>query len=299
MRKQINLIFCLSFLAINFLFAQTEKMILRDGNKAYEERSYVDAELNYKKALSENPNYTKAEYNLGTSLYRQGEGRMEDALKSFEKAIKSTDDKLLKSKAHYNIGNIHMSSKKYKEALEAYKNALRHNPKDANARHNLEVARKKLKESEDMKKDQESDKDDKNKDQEDKEKDAKDPDNGEGGEDQEQQDNKDGGEDNDQPSDDKKEDGDKGDGDKDEKEGDEGNDEKDDKDKGEGKENDKGDQSDKNDGNKGKPEEREGELSPQAAARLLDALENEEDKVQQKINAKKLKGEKVKIEKDW
>lgn len=298
MGKQLNLIVCLSIFAINFLFAQTEKKILREGNSAYKEGSFVDAELNYKKALSENPDYTKAEYNLGTSLYKQGSKRAEDALKSFEKTVNATEDKLLKSKAHYNIGNIHMLNKKYDEAFESYKNALRNNPKDEYARHNLEVARKKIKEAED-KKEENQDKDGKDKDQEDKEKDDQEKDNGDGGEDSEEQDNKDGGEDKDKPSDDKKEDGDKGDGEKDEKKGDEGSDEKDNKDKGEGDKKDQGDQQNKNDGKDGKPEEREGELSPQAAARLLDALDNEEDKVQQKINAKKLKGEKVKIEKDW
>lgn len=301
MRKRIKLIFCLTLWmgTISFLFAQGEKKILRTGNEAYDNEAYVDAELSYRKSLAENPEYNKAEFNLGTSLYRQGAGRMEDAQKSFEKIIKSTDDQLLKSKAHYNIGNIHMNNQQYEDAFESYKNALRTNPSDESARYNLEVARKLIQKERENEENQDQDKDDKEKDQDEKEKDSKDEDNGEGGEDKEQQDNQEGGEDKDKPSDDKNEEGDKSDGEKDDKKGDEGNEEKDKKDKGEGDKNNDENQKDPNEGGEGKPEEREGELSPQAAARLLDALENEENKVQQKINAKKLKGEKVKIEKDW
>ena len=71
---------------------------------------------------------------------------------------------------------------------------------------------------------------------------------------------------------------------------------------------------DKKEGNenedKGKPEEPKdkkqqqqptepGKLSPQQVKNLLEAMNNEEKKVQEKINAKKQKGTKVKPEKDW
>ena len=42
-----------------------------------------------------------------------------------------------------------------------------------------------------------------------------------------------------------------------------------------------------------------GKLSPQQVKNLLEAMNNEEKKVQEKINAKKQKGTKVKPEKDW
>ena len=42
-----------------------------------------------------------------------------------------------------------------------------------------------------------------------------------------------------------------------------------------------------------------GKLSPQQVKNLLEAMNNEEKKVQDKINAKKQKGTKVKSEKDW
>ena len=47
------------------------------------------------------------------------------------------------------------------------------------------------------------------------------------------------------------------------------------------------------------PKPRENKLSPEEAQRLLDALNQQEEKVQDKMKKHKLKGAKVKIEKDW
>ena len=68
------------------------------------------------------------------------------------------------------------------------------------------------------------------------------------------------------------------------------------------------DEKDNKDQNKGdKPEDKQKEspdkrakkLSPQQIKNLLEAMNQEENKVQEKINAKKLKGVKLKNEKDW
>ena len=43
----------------------------------------------------------------------------------------------------------------------------------------------------------------------------------------------------------------------------------------------------------------DGKLSPQQVKNLLESMNNQEKKVQDKINAKKQKGVKIKSEKDW
>ena len=65
-----------------------------------------------------------------------------------------------------------------------------------------------------------------------------------------------------------------------------------------------GDQKDQGkDGDKEKeqqqPKPGQGQLSPQQVKSLLEAMKNEENKVQDKINAQKVKGAKVKTDKDW
>jgi tetratricopeptide (TPR) repeat protein len=50
---------------------------------------------------------------------------------------------------------------------------------------------------------------------------------------------------------------------------------------------------------KGRPKPQPGKISPQQVKNLLEAMNNEEKKVQEKMNASKTKGIKVKSEKDW
>jgi len=76
----------------------------------------------------------------------------------------------------------------------------------------------------------------------------------------------------------------------------EGDDEKDDKNK---EDQNKDKQDPKDDKKDQKEQPQPGKLSPQQMQQLLEAMNNEEQKTQKKMNAKKEKGKKVKQEKDW
>jgi tetratricopeptide (TPR) repeat protein len=113
--------------------------------------------------------------------------------------------------------------------------------------------------------------------------------------------------DNPPPKDDKKKDKDK---DKKDKDKDKKDDKKDDKNKDDKKDGDKDKKDDKKDGDKnkkedkpkddqGQPKPKPGGISKQRTENLLDAVNNEEKKIQDKVNAKKVKGSPVKTEKDW
>lgn len=98
-----------------------------------------------------------------------------------------------------------------------------------------------------------------------------------------------------------KDDQNKDDKDKDKKDGDD-KDKKDNKDKKDqekdgdkDKKDPKKDEKDKNQ----KPKPKPGQMTPQQVKQLLESLNNEEKKTQEKLNAKKAKGKKVKQEKDW
>jgi len=93
---------------------------------------------------------------------------------------------------------------------------------------------------------------------------------------------------------DKKKDKDKKD---DKKKDDKGNNDKDKKDKGD-QNKDQPKQDDKSD-KKAKPKPQEGGISKQRLENLLDAVNNEEKKIQDKVNKNKEKGRPVKTEKDW
>jgi hypothetical protein len=85
----------------------------------------------------------------------------------------------------------------------------------------------------------------------------------------------------------------KKDGDKNKKDGDK------DKDKGDKDKSDKNGKNDDKSNQEGKPKPTPGGISPQRTQNLLDAVNNEEKKVQNKVNAQKVKGKPVQTEKDW
>jgi len=244
------------------------RKLVREGNELYNQAKFADAEVAYKKALQKDPNSETANYNLGNALSQQNRGK--EAIAKYELVAKTTKDNYTLAEAMHNIGNTHYQDKNYQGAVDAYKNSLRANPKDDETRYNLALAQMMLKNQQQQNKDNKDNKDDK-------------------------KDNKDNKDDkNKDKKDDKKKDGD------DKKD----NKNKDDKDKKDDKK-DGDDKDDKKDPNKDKKDDKQeqkpqpGKLSPQQVKQLLEAMNNEEQKTQKKMNAKKERGKKIKQEKDW
>ena len=278
MKKQLVTIFVL-FLGI-LSFAQETKETPKDavhiynGNQELIATQFPEAEAEYRKAISINPANATSKFNLGNAYYKNK--KTKEALARFNQAQKVAKTKSEKHKAFHNMGNSYMQQKDFKNAIEMYKNALRNIPTDEETRYNLALA-KKEKENKD-KQDKEKNKDKNDKDKE-KNKDKKDQDKDGDKKDDKSEKNKDKGDDKNKDKDsDPKDEG------KEDKEKDKQNkDPKEDK-----KEKDKQDQ-------KAKP--KPGQLSPQQVQQLLKAMDNEEKKLQQKMNTKK--GVPVQNDKDW
>jgi len=241
------------------------KKLLSDASLEMKNGNFPLAEADYRKAISLNPKDEIGKYNLGTAYYNKEMNA--NAMQRFLQAVSVASNKTEKHKAFHNLGNTFMNDKKYKEAVETYKNALRNNPTDDETRYNLALAKKMLEEEQKKGGDDEDNKDKDNK---------------------ENQNNKD-----------KKDN-------KDNKEGDDGN-EKEDKDKGNEKDDKKEGDEKEDKGNPEQPKEEKkdrkqpvpGKLSTQQIKNLLEAMNNEEKKVQDKINAEKQKGIRIKNSKDW
>lgn len=165
-----------------------EREFIRNGNKFYDEKRYADAEVEYKKAISENPNSQIGNYNLALSLIKQSGGTnvegenkpLKDASELLSSVAQGSKNPELRSKAFYNLGNLAYNQQQYAQSIEMYKNALRENPEDNQARENLRLAQLKKQEQEQNKdknkndkKDKKEDKKDKNQDKEDKKEDNK------------------------------------------------------------------------------------------------------------------------------
>lgn len=279
---KVHTLFCL-LLGCLFSFAQevdlkekekalrTSTNLTWEGNKDLSEDNFVQAEVEYRKAIAKSPENNAAPYNLGNAYYSNE--TYNEAFGRYKEAGEVAQSKEEKHMAYHNMGNVFMKRKDYAKAVEAYKEALRNNPKDEETRYNLALAKELLK------KDQEENKqnqDDKDKDKQDEQKDQ----------DKEKE--------NEGDNEDKKDQKDQGD------EGDKNEEKKDENKEGDGDEKKEQNQKpDQGDQEKEQQQPKPNQLSKQQVDNLLRAMQNAEKQVQEKIDAKKVKGVKIKNEKDW
>ena len=156
---------------------KTDRDYLRSGNKLYKDSLFVKAEVDYRKALEVNPKSADALYNLGNSLLMQEKGK--EAMEQLDAASRLEKDKEKLAHIYHNMGVILQASKQLPQCIEAYKQALRNNPKDDETRYNLALAQKLLKDQQqqqdqnqqqEQKQDQKQDEKEQNKDQQDQDK---------------------------------------------------------------------------------------------------------------------------------
>ncbi len=262
-----------------------------NGYKDYLQDRKIAAEATFRKAQSKAPDLSAPAYNLGTTQYRSDS--YGEAFGYFKKAAEHAETRSERHQAYHNMGNVLMQKKDYQGAVKAYKEALKNNPADDETRYNYALAKEMLKKNPPQNQNQNQNQ---NQDQENKD--------GEGN-----QDNKDKGDQGEGDDSDQKGDSDKGgsdgeDGDKEKKSGDEGDedDPKDGEDKSQDKPSEKpGDKKDdkQENNNKQKARPKMDQLSKQNLLNLLEALENEEKRVQEKVQAQKVKGKPIKTDKDW
>lgn len=147
-----------------------EKNALREGNKQFEKKAFDKAESAYRNSLAADSLYKTAEYNLAAASYKQGKSdKLLSAAKYYESYLLSLDhnDTLQTSACTYDMANTYFQisqsdsikaseqSKLFlQKAAELYKQSLRLNPQDTNAKYNLALTQHLLKEDEQQKNDQ-------------------------------------------------------------------------------------------------------------------------------------------------
>ena len=146
---------------------KAERDYIRKGNRFFKDSVFVDAEVNYRKALEANPKSTVSMYNLGNTLSQ--EQKFKDAMEQYSAASKIEKDKMKLAHIYHNMGVLFQAGKDYGQAVEAYKMSLRNNPKDDQTRYNLALAQKLLKDQQQnqQNQDQNQDQDKENQDKQD------------------------------------------------------------------------------------------------------------------------------------
>ena len=115
----------------------------REGNDAFASERFGDAREAYDRALKTMPDRPELDYNSGNTLYR--EGRFDEAGTRYDDAFPDAE-RLLARDTAFNSGNAQMEAGNLEEAIEMFKQALRVDPSDKDAKHNLELALEDLEE---------------------------------------------------------------------------------------------------------------------------------------------------------
>lgn len=175
-KRYIGLVLLL-LMAVTASAQKAERDFIRKGNRFFKDSVYVNAEVNYRKALEVNPQSTVSMFNLGNTLAQQN--KLQEAMEQYVAATKMEKNKDGLAQIYHNMGVILQSSKQLPQCIEAYKQALRNNPKDDETRYNLALAQKQLKDQQqqqdqnqekDQKQDQKKDEQQQNKDQQEQDK---------------------------------------------------------------------------------------------------------------------------------
>ncbi|MEN8248673.1 MAG: tetratricopeptide repeat protein [Bacteroidota bacterium] len=152
-----------AYLAKNYTIANEKYLYLRDSLGVKEDKLLL--------------NLANTQYLLNDSISAQ---------KTYNELINS-ENNIVSSLAHQQLGAMEFKNQKYKEALEHYKSALKKAPDNQDARYNYELLKKLVKEQEEQQQDQQN-QDKENNDQQNKDQEKQDQqDKNEENKDQEQQ----------------------------------------------------------------------------------------------------------------
>jgi Ca-activated chloride channel family protein len=135
------LLSCFLLPVSGFCFSESTPSRNRAGNKLFEQGKYAEAGKAYLEAQVQDPGRPELSYNLGNTLIKQKQYK--DAMKWLAQAMQKAD-RGLQQQAWYNAGNALYEMGSFQDAIQSYIQALRLNPGDRDAKHNLELAWRKL-----------------------------------------------------------------------------------------------------------------------------------------------------------
>ena len=134
---------------------QSAETLNNKGNEAFAGQDYEGALTAYLGAQEDVPEMAEPHYNAANSHYRMED--YQQAQQEIEQALVGEESQqALDQHSYYNLGNTFFQAQQFEPAIEAYKEALRLNPDDLQAKQNLELALRQLQQQEQEQADQES-----------------------------------------------------------------------------------------------------------------------------------------------
>ena len=123
-------------------YAQVDKKDVRRGNRDFKKENYREAEIDYRKALVKDSLSLAANYNLASTLYREGDyAQAQQTLERVKDVAPVTE---YAADYYFNLGDAALQQKNYQKAVESFAECLLRNPGDLQAKENFIYARKML-----------------------------------------------------------------------------------------------------------------------------------------------------------
>lgn len=155
-------IFILALLAVMQADAQSPAM--REGNKLYREGRFEEAVNVYEGILKQRPEDVTAMYNRSNALAKKGD--KETAMSGYDKLVETVKEPKILQRSWYDKGVLHQQAQQLDASIAAWKEALKLDPEDQQARENLQKAlREKKQQQEEQKKEEPRDKKEQQKEQ--------------------------------------------------------------------------------------------------------------------------------------
>ena len=141
-----------------------ERGLVRKGNREFRRENFEKSVDSYQRALQHDSTCFEAKYNIASALYRTE--RYDKAEKTLLGIVNDTTrTELERGEVAYNLGNTQFAQQKYKEALSSYRQAMRCNPNDEDAKFNYAFTKRLIQQQEQQQQQQNQDQ---NKDNQDK-----------------------------------------------------------------------------------------------------------------------------------
>ncbi|RNC83326.1 MAG: tetratricopeptide repeat protein [Balneola sp.] len=127
-----------AYILIVLLLADPGNSDAKKGNDAYEKGDYAKAEELYRASIETDPENAEVYFNLANALAKQG--KTEEAIQTYMEYRSMADSPEKKALAEYNIGSVLAQGQQWKPASQHFRNSLKLNPTDQEAKHNFERA---------------------------------------------------------------------------------------------------------------------------------------------------------------
>jgi len=112
---------------------------MRRGNALARNGKYEDALKKYQEALVQEPDNMKIHYNIARALYKMG--KYPESISECQLCL-LTKDRKSQAQSFYNIGNCQFKQGQLDAAITSFTNSLLLNPRDRDAKQNLELCLK-------------------------------------------------------------------------------------------------------------------------------------------------------------